>query len=185
MEKTERKEPALTSNCSFTGIRPAMADLPYPPLQVKEKNQRYAELLSMDYCGPVSELSAITQYINNENRLFCEACPVARMLLGIAVAEMMHLQKLGEMIHLLGGSVDFIAKQPGGRQKMWTPAYLTIPKQSIEMIRADIESERGAIHQYAMHIKEINDEYVNAVLARIIKDEEYQIMLLQAMAESL
>lgn len=185
MEKMEKKETPCTSNCSFTGIRPAMADLPYPPMQVKQKNRRYAELLSMDYCGPVSELSAITQYINNENRLFQQSCPVARTLLGIAMAEMIHLQKLGELIGLLGGNVDFVAKQPGGRQKMWTPAYLAIPEQSIEMIRADIESEKGAIRQYVMHIKEINDECVNAVLARIIKDEEYHIMLLQALADSL
>lgn len=184
MEKMEKKEAPCVSNCSFAGIRPALADLPYPPLQVEQRNERYAELLSMDYCGPVSELSAITQYINNENRLFHEVCPVARNLLGIAIAEMMHLQKLGELIRLLGGRVDFVAKQPGGRQKMWTPAYLTIPEQGIEMIHADIESEKGAIRQYTMHIKEIKDECIRAVLARIIKDEEYHIMLLQALAES-
>lgn len=90
--------------------------------KVKEKNPGYANLLSIDYCGAVSELSAITQYINNENRLSCENCPVAKTLLGIAVAEM-------------------------------------------------------------MHIRMIKDEGVNAVLKRLIKDEEYHIMLLRALAE--
>ena len=47
-----------------------MMDLPYPPIQVREKNRDYADLLSIDYCGMVSELSAITQYINNQNRMF-------------------------------------------------------------------------------------------------------------------
>ena len=55
----------------------------------------------------MSELSAITQYINNQNRMSCEKCPLAKMILGIAVAEMMHLQKLGELIDLLGGEVDY------------------------------------------------------------------------------
>ena len=87
----------LTNSCSFSGIRPAMMDLPYPPIQITEKNPSYANLLSMDYCGQVSELSAITQYINNENRLSCENCALAKTLLGIAMAEMMHLQKLGKM----------------------------------------------------------------------------------------
>ena len=48
------------------------------------------------------ELSAIAQYINNENRMSCERCPLAKTILGIAMAEMMHLQKLGELIVLLG-----------------------------------------------------------------------------------
>ena len=51
----------ITNQCSFSGIHPAMADLPYPPIQVQEKNPAYANLLSIDYCGPVSELTAITQ----------------------------------------------------------------------------------------------------------------------------
>ena len=175
----------ITNNCNFAGIKPAMMEFPYPPIQVKERNQSYANLLSLDYCGSVSEMTSITQYINNENRLSCEECPLSGAILGIAMAEMIHLQKLGELIHLLGGNIDFIARQPGGKQKMWTPAYLTIPDHAKQMIAADIEGEKAAINQYRMHIRAMNDEYVNAVLARIIKDEEYHIMLLQAWMEKI
>lgn len=179
----EEKVNPLMNNCSFVNVKPIMMELPYPPIQVKEKNQAYANLLSLDYCGAVSEMSAITQYINNENRLSCEKCPLAKTILGIAMAEMIHLQKLGELIHLLGGSVDFAAKQNNGRQRMWTPAYLNIPDNARKMLLADIESEKAAINQYRMHIKMMKDNYINAVLARIIKDEEYHIMLLQALLE--
>lgn len=172
---------SLTNTCNFSGIRPAMADLPYPPIQVKEKNLVYASLLSIDYCGSVSELSAITQYINNENRMSCMHCPLAKTILGIAMAEMMHLQKLGELIHLLGGKVDFAAKQQNGRMRLWTPDYLTLPDQIEKMIAADIEAEQAAVNQYRMHIKMIRDADVNAVLGRIIKDEEYHIMLLRSL----
>lgn len=158
-----------------------MVDLPYPPIQVRGKNPAYADLLSIDYCGSVSELSAITQYINNENRLSCERCEVSKTILGIAMAEMMHLQKLGELIVLLGGIVDYTAKQRNGRPNMWTPEYLNIPENERKMIMADIESEQAAINQYKMHIKMIRDPYVNAVLERIILDEEYHIMLLRNM----
>lgn len=122
----EQKSP-LTNDCNFMSVKPIMMDLPYPPLRVSERNQAYANLLSVDYCGSVSELSAITQYINNENRLSCERCEFARTILGIGMAEMMHLQKLGELIVLLGGTIDFTAKQNNGRQMMWTPEYLTLP----------------------------------------------------------
>ena len=50
---------------------------------------------------------------------------------------------------------------------------------------ADVEAEKGAINQYRMHMKMIKDDYVNAVLARIVKDEEYHIMILQALMQEL
>lgn len=175
------KTPA--NSCSFANMKPAMVDLPYPPIRVKERNCGYANLLSMDYCGSVSEMSAITQYINNENRMSAEKCSLARTILGIAVAEMIHLQMLGEMIYLLGGEIDFVARQQDGNQRLWTPAYLTIPGNIRSMLCADIESEKGAIRQYEMHIRMIEDGHINAVLERIIKDEEYHIMMLQALLE--
>ena len=95
--------------------------------------------------------------------------------------EMMHLQKLGELIILLGGQLDFTAKMRGGRRKIWTPEYLNIPENARKMLQADIEAERAAISQYEAHIRTIKDCYVNAVLARIIKDEEYHIILLKAL----
>lgn len=171
----------LENTCSFAGGRPIMADLPYPPIRVRGENRRYADLLSVDYCGSVSELSAITQYINNENRLSLEQCTIAKTLLGIAMAEMMHLQKLGQLIALLGGNVEYVAKLQNGKRVMWTPGYLTIPEHIGKMVFDDIEAEKAAIHQYRMHIKMIKDEYVDAILARIIKDEEYHIMILQAL----
>lgn len=177
----EEKEKPHINTCSLAGIKPIMVDLPYPPVQVSGKNQAYANLLSIDYCGSVSEMSAITQYINNENRLSCEKCPIVKTILGIAMAEMIHLQKLGELMFLLGGNIDFTAKYQNGKQKLWTPEYLTIPENIGKMLIADIDSERAAINQYRIHIKMIKDNYVNAVLARIIKDEEYHIMLLQTL----
>lgn len=181
----EENKSAFANTCSLMGVNPIMMDLPYPPIQVKGKNQVYANLLSIDYCGAVSEMSAITQYINNENRLSCERCSVIKTILGIAMAEMIHLQKLGELIFLLGGKIDFTAKYREGGTKMWTPEYLTIPENMRNMLAADIEAERAAINQYKMHIKMIKDSDVNAVLARIIKDEEYHIMLLQAMMKGM
>ena len=174
---------AVANTCSFAGVKPIMVDLPYPPTQVKDKNPVYANLLSMDYCGAVSEMSAITQYINNENRLFCVNCPVSKTILGIAMAEMMHLQKLGELITLLGGSIDFVAKRPDGKRKMWTPEYLKIPEHPKKMLAADIESERAAINQYRSHIHMIKDAGVRAVLSRIIQDEEYHIFILQTLSK--
>lgn len=177
----EENQKVLINTCNFAGVKPIMVDLPYPAIEVSERNRMYADLLSIDYCGSVSELSAITQYINNENRMSLELCSVSKTILGIAMAEMMHLQKLGELILLLGGNVDFIARQPNGRKRMWTPEHLKLPENARAMLLADIEDEKAAISQYNMHIKAIKDPCVTAVLARIILDEEYHIMVLQAL----
>lgn len=180
-----KQENVLVNTCNLMDVQPLMMALPYPSIKVKEKNMRYANLLSIDYCGSVSEMSAITQYINNESRLSCDKCPIAKTILGISIAEMIHLQKLGELIYLLGGKIDFYAKYRDGKQLMWTPQQLSLPENAKDMILADIDGEKAAINQYKMHIKIINDDYVNAVLTRIIKDEEYHIMILKALLEEL
>lgn len=181
----EKSTKPMTNHCSMEGIRPAILPLPYPPVQVWDRNLGCAELLSNDYCGTVSELSAITQYINNENRLCLTDCGLSRMLLEIAMAEMMHLQKLGELIQLLGGEVDFAATQSNGVQLSWTPACLTIPRSPKKMLCADIQAEKDAIAQYRAHMNRIRDQCVIAVLERIVRDEEYHILLLQAALEKL
>lgn len=181
----QENENILMDACSFRDVQPIMIDLPYPSIQVRKKNQDYANILSFDYCGSVSEMSAITQYINNENRLSCGNCDMAKTILGIAMAEMIHMQKLGQLIFLLGGTIDFCARHRSGKQQLWTPEYLNTPEHAKNMLLADIESEKAAIHQYRMHMRMIRDNYVNAVLARIIKDEEYHIMMLQALLKEL
>ena len=181
----EEKRNMLTNSCSFIDVKPIMIEWPYPPIQVREPNKVYANLLSIDYCGAVSELSAITQYINNENRVSGEKCSFAKTILGIAMAEMIHLKKLGELIFLLGGNLDFTVKTRNGSSQMWTPGFLNIPENPREMLMADIKSEEDAIQQYRMHIEMIRDHNVNAVLARIIKDEEYHIIMLRALMDEL
>ena len=126
MEKTRK---TLKNECSMSGIRPAVLELPYPPIEVMCRNRDYADMLQYDYCGSVSELSAITQYINNENRMCLTDCRFARTILGIAMAEMMHLQKLGELICLLGGEVE---------------TYMT--EEDIRRLAAYVEGQRKTCH---------------------------------------
>lgn len=179
----EKNKNPFILDCNMAGMKPAMLPIPYPPVQVQSRNTDYADLVSVDYCGAVSELSAITQYINNENRLCTADCGMARTLLEIGMAEMMHLQKLGELIQLLGGEVCFTARQPGGSRVQWTPAFLSLPRNPKQMLCADIQAEKEAITQYKTHLNKIHDPFVDAVLRRIIQDEEYHILLLETMLE--
>lgn len=177
----EAKGKMLQSDCSFSGISPLMLPFPYPPVRVQEQNPFYAKLLTVDYCGAVSELTAITQYIHGESCMCCGHCTEARTLLGIAMAEMIHLQKLGEMIMLLGGNIDYSISTRNGKPQQWTPSYVEFASNLQGIISANIEAEKAAISQYEQHMKMIEDGCVRAVLGRIVQDEEYHIMLLRMM----
>ncbi|MGN0383188.1 MAG: ferritin family protein [Eubacterium sp.] len=173
----------LINECNFADVKPAIIGLPYPLLQVKERNKSWADLLAIDYCGQGSEMTSIVQYVNQESRMSYAKCPMAKVILGIAMAEMIHLQKLGELICLLGGNLDFTVKHSSGKQMLWTPEFVKLSDDTRKMILTDIEGEKMAIKQYRKHISMIKDNNINAVLARIIKDEEYHIMLLQSLIQ--
>lgn len=177
MKETEKR---IENSCNMMGVNPALVQLPYPPMQVAEKNLTVAEILKQDYCGGVSELSAITQYIHTEILLSGSNCEVAKTILGIAMAEMIHLQKLGQLVVLLGGNPDYKTIQNKHSTVSWTPEWLRLPVEQKQMLSNGIASEKGAIAQYRKHMKMIKDPYVLRIIARIVKDEEYHIFLLQS-----
>ena len=52
------------------------------------------------------------------------------------------------------------------------------------MLVTAIDSEKAAINQYRMHMRMISDGDITAVLGRIVQDEQYHIMVLQALLKS-
>lgn len=68
---------------------------------------------------------------------------------------------------------------------LWTPAYLKLSDDVSRMLALGIESEQAAIRQYKSHMRLIKDCDVNAVLNRIIQDEEYHIMILEVLRSEL
>lgn len=170
------QEDDLTLNCSVKDVKPAMVSEVYPPLEVEKKNKHYADLLSIDYTGGVSEFTAIAQYANHEMRLTEDYCNIAKTILAISKTEMMHLQMLGSLITLLGAPLTYNARCYK-KKHLWTPKYVQYKKDPKDMILADIKAEEEAIAQYRCHIKEIDDDCIIKVLERIIVDEEYHLGL--------
>jgi len=81
---------------------------------------------------------------------------------------------LGETILLLGG----ISRYCDVQQQPWTPLYIEyLDFNPCAQLRADIKAEHEAIRQYQAHMQMIQDPYIQAFLARIIKDEELHIQL--------
>ena len=90
---------------------------------------------------------------------------------------MHHLEMLGEIIVLLGGKPGYWINDK--KKKYWTGKLVNYDISSLQTILTiDIEDEKAAIKQYKDTITKIDDPNINAVIKRIILDEEFHIQLL-------
>ena len=148
-------------------------DLPYPEVKVEEKNTYYADLLSQDYAGVVSETTAVMQYSyqhfdkSKENKEFAE------IIAEIAEVEMKHLELLGETIKLLGKKPIYkTCESERGDCVFWSAKNVNYKTDLKDMLKSDINSEKGAIKNYENHKRLIKDKYIKNMLDRIILDEK-------------
>lgn len=152
-------------------------DLPYPEVKVKEKNPKYIDLILQNYASSISEFDAIAQYVYHEISLTYENPEIAETIKGISMVEMHHLQLLGEIIVKLGGEPGYWINNK--KKNYWSSKLVNYDLSSIKTILTiDIQDEKAAIKQYKETITKIDDPYINAVIKRIILDEEFHIQLL-------
>lgn len=151
---------------------------PYPEIKVAEPNPYYLQLIMDDYAGAVSELTAINQYlfhafVTEEDREFFE-----KFFENISITEMLHLEMLSQIIRQLGGMPIY----RGGlslRGSWWSGNLVYYGRNLCDRLRHDLEAEHQAIHTYEENIRIIQDENIQAVLARIILDEKVHVKLFE------
>lgn len=143
-------------------------NLPYPPIKVEGKNLTFASYLMEDYAGLASELTSITQYSFQHFTKFNKAKEFSYILEKIAVVEMHHLEILGKLINLLGATPKYLTFEDG----YWTSEAVDYTTDIKTMLEKDIILEETAIKNYEKHITLIDDKYIQAILKRIILDEE-------------
>ncbi len=149
---------------------------PYPPIQVEKECEKYANILLEDYAGEGGEDTAIHEYLFQS---FVEE-EVAETLKKIAVSEMHHLDILGKLIWKLGVTPSFYTVDSSIDYHIpWTSKYLNYSLNLNDILVGDIEREQKTIKRYQKHIEEIDDIYVQAILRRIIEDEEQHILCLE------
>ncbi|MCM8711681.1 manganese catalase family protein [Clostridium sp. SYSU_GA19001] len=154
--------------------------LPYPEPKIEIQNVQYANLLLEDYAGAVSEFTAINLYVYQHIVSEGNYDDYAELIGGVSMAEMKHLELLGETIKLLGVKPIYInsACPPG---ELWSPIYVNFTTHIKEMLREDIQAESKAIETYKYHISIIGDKYIKQLLERIILDEELHLKLFMDM----
>lgn len=152
---------------------------PYPKVNVAEPNPYYCRLIMDDYCGAVSEMTAINQYnyhafVTQENREFFEI-----FFEKIAEAEMRHLEILSQVIVQLGG-MPIYRGGASTQGSWWTGRLVYYGRNLCDRLRADLESEYQAIRGYQENIRVIDDGNIQEVLERIIDDERVHVKLFEA-----
>lgn len=161
-------------------------DLPYPEVRVEEKNPYYADLLSQDYAGSVSETTAVMQYSYQHFDKFKENKEFAEIIAEIAEVEMKHLELLGETIKLLGKEPVYkTCESERGDCVFWTSENVFYKTDLKDMLNADINSEKNAIKNYEHHKMLIKDKYIKEMLSRIILDEKRHVQIFEMLLKNL
>ncbi len=154
--------------------------LPYPPAETQGKNLYYAALLSNDYAGIVSEVSAVASYVFQQ--LVTQNKKIGDVLARIVDVEMRHLRLIGGLIEAFGGKARF-AVHAGGRCIYWNAQSISYETNPVNYLKGNIANEQTTITNYRARISQITDSKAQALLSRIILDEEQHIGLFTALLE--
>lgn len=153
-------------------------DEPYPQIDVKRKNPKYANIILYNYASAISEFTAINQYSFHSMVLSEKYADISNTITGISIVEMHHLNILGNLIIALGKEpkYQYFKKH---KPVNWNPKFISYSTNPSEAIKDDIASEIDAICQYKKSLKSIDDSNIKSIISRIILDEEFHIELLR------
>lgn len=147
---------------------------PYPEVRVLAPDRYYASLLVDDYAGRVSEFTAISQYLYHHFYFEKYSKDLGALLENVSIVEMYHMELLAEAIIKLGGDPQIRGSfSTGGNY--WDGGYIYYGNQIYDQLKADIQAEYEAIRAYQAHISAIHDPCIQALLRRIILDEQVHI----------
>jgi len=146
-------------------------DLPYPSTSNVKPNARYGQIISDAYAGQGSETTAIAQYWSH--RYFVKNIPDVYVAYKyITIVETTHLELLGNLILTLGVNPLFYSYETSQYWSGYNPDYQLTLNQ---ILQSDIQGEREAIAHYNRIINSIDEKSIQALVRRIILDEEKHI----------
>ncbi len=154
------------------------SDAPWPEAEIAHPNINDAMLLQEDYASKDSETTAVMTYMYQVYIIHLMDETVADIIEHIAISEMQHHEKLGEMIAALGGNPVI-----GAKKGWWNGSYINYSKNIRDMLIHNIIIEQGAIDHYRYTISRLSNEGIKKVIERIILDEEVHIETFKALLD--
>jgi len=158
------------------------------PIRVKEKypttdgicpDAYSLRIISPAYAGPDGELNAILQYIYHSFFFSKKGYgETADVLKGIAIAEMRHLDLLGETVLALGAAPVY-SQYPACAFNFYSTKYVSYSGSLKNMLEDDLLGERRAVAAYKKMLRSLKNEQVKAMISRILADEVLHVETLE------
>ena len=164
--------------------KPLIVDLPYPDLTGIEKDPVSAGIIRPAYGGGHGEITAILQYVYHSLFFDCYGeSDISNVLTDISIAEMKHLDILGEMLLKLGSDPVYAVCPPF--YEFYSTEGIAYSKSPQNMLLDDIAGEMKASAMYGEMAEKLCNEKVIAVIKRIRMDEELHIAILKEQLKKL
>lgn len=159
--------------------KPLTVPEPFPSIKDLCEDAYSLRIISPAYASSTGELNAILQYIYHS--FFFERCgyaDAAEKLVSIAVAEMQHLDLLGQTILALGAPPVY-CRNPSTGFDFYSAKYVAYSRSLKFMLEDDILGEKQAISEYDNMLKRLKNPQVKKIVSRIRSDEILHLETLQ------
>ncbi len=143
-------------------------ETPYPSLSEKSPNGFYVSLLLNLYASAKSETTAVLQYVYQSHYFNAYSEELSKTLIGIAIAEMHHVDLLQSAIISFGGCPKYISP----RGIYYSTRSVDYSTDFAAMLLSDISDEKAAIKAYRDAAELVSDDELKELLLRIMTDEE-------------
>ena len=155
--------------------KPLIVQTPYPSVKDLTCDPRTARILTSAYASSCGELNAVLQYIY-QSFVFNHAGEeqTAELLKSIAIAEMIHIDLLGNALINLGAQPIYTF-QPPVPFNFYSTKFVAYSVRFVEMMEDDIIAEKHAISDYKKMLGKLKDERVSQLISRIIEDEQLHL----------
>ena len=153
-----------------------MAALPYPELEIDYPSSKDVKCIMDLYAGVDSELTAIIQYMYQSYIVGNKDDELHTLLEQVAMAEMKHMELLGECIVALGGT-----PVTGGNRQFWNGSVVNYTKDIVSILDINIRGEEKAIALYKQAARCVDNYSVKELLERIEMDEIIHLDAFKAM----
>jgi len=160
-------------------MKPLVCDLPYPSIDILTKDIRSGNIISFAYATLRGEITATLQYTYHHFFLTDKNADDAETLMSIAIAEMKHIDILGESMIKLGVKPRYV--QYPNSDEFYNTSIISQATTPQKMLMDDIQGEMNAIADYQKMLFILKNEQVEAIIQRIILDEQLHLETLKNM----
>ena len=164
-------------------MKPLICDLPYPSVDAFTPDVRSGQILSFAYATLNGEVTATLQYAYHNFVLFDSQPEIAETLLSIAVAEMHHISLLGKAMYRLG--VKPLYTQYPNSKNYYNTSCISQSVTPTKILIDNLKGELNAISEYRKILLVLDNEQVQALVERIILDEQLHVETLKKLMEKL